>query len=413
MASLRVAYAKDIHGKYQAYWPSWMPTRPISVGDCGTLERGIFFEPKRPASKFGVSREALKTRRVKQQSMLDFVSKRGVKVELQVDGANTVIPGIPTGRAGGRITFSRANATVMAAVGTREREIVDKYLLEQELAELVKRGVFPPDYVVVTDVIAAKSARVFISTGKGQSVTVHATATATTGPFELASLGGVGTAAMSTEALMAFAGLEGMTPLFKLMGFSVGGKIRHWRRTHLSRSRHVPRIIVEPLRVQPTVGRTIMVKPIDGQGLAVAPIDQQAFVVEAGTFGSLRVDPVMVDREALGAIAPRIGVGRRSEALLGGQEGVLLGALNQKPEVGETAVLRPFEGSTVLIQPIDDDPFLVKLARGQAVSFQPAALEFPNIPELAAGVESLDQEALSLEYVDFDAELAAAGDAAG
>jgi hypothetical protein len=170
VTSLRVAYAKDIHGKYQAYWPSWMPTRPISIGDCGTLQRGIFFEPQRPARKFGVSPEALKTKPVKRRSMLDFVSKRGVKVELQAEGANKVIHGIPTGRAGGRITFSRANATVLAAVGTREREIIDKYLLQRELAERVKEGVFPPDWVVVTDVIFAKSARVFISTAKEQSV---------------------------------------------------------------------------------------------------------------------------------------------------------------------------------------------------------------------------------------------------
>lgn len=88
MTSLRVAYAKDIHGKYQDLL-AVLDADPSDIDRrLRRLQRGIFFEPQRPARKFGVSPEALKTKPVKRRSMLDFVSKRGVKVELQAEVAN-------------------------------------------------------------------------------------------------------------------------------------------------------------------------------------------------------------------------------------------------------------------------------------------------------------------------------------
>jgi hypothetical protein len=50
-----------------------------------------------------------------------------------------------------RITFSRANATFLAAVGVSERRFADQHQLELELKQRVEEGRFPPEYVVISD----------------------------------------------------------------------------------------------------------------------------------------------------------------------------------------------------------------------------------------------------------------------
>jgi hypothetical protein len=409
MGSIAVAYAKDLHGRYLTYWPNWMPTRDVKLGDCGTLDRGVLFEPQRPARKFGVSSEALKARRVDRESLLEFTSKRSVRFELQAEAASVVpIHGIPPGHVGGHITFARANQTALMAVRVREREIEDKLLLGQELKELAERGVFPPEYVVVTGVVIARSGRVFVSTDRSQSVTLRAEAGIGPGPIQLASLGGAFTADVGSGGLMSFDGTSGMTPLLKLMGFSAGGKLRHWQRTHISRSRHVPRIIVEPLGKAATIGQALTVRPVDGQRLAIAPVGHRPFVTAAAGFDVLRVAPVLTDSESLSSVAPRESLGPRPDMVLGGQEGIFFGAVDDAPQLGVTLEFRPFDGSSVVIEPVDAAPFLAKIAGGETLSFDPAVLDFSSSAQLPSGLASLGDDDLVLEEVDFDAELASA-----
>jgi len=411
MSSPAVAFSTEVHKKFATYWPAWLPTTAVTVGDCGVLTRGIFFEPRRLAASFGVSKAALKTKRVTRDAALDFASEKGVGVQLQAHGQN-VIPGIPAGRAGGQITFSRANASFLAAIGVRERAVADKYMLEQELRGLVQQGTLPPEYVVVTDVVTASSGRVFISSAPGQSVTLHAAAHANAGPLQVASLGGQLSLASSTGTMMAFDGTQGMTPLFKLMGFSVGGWIRRARRRLLSQNRHLPRIVVKSIDAKPQVGTEIMVRPIEGQQIAIAPVGRKPFVVEPTELKPFMVEPTLVDRGTLGAILPeRPPAGDPQAAHRRLPEGVLLGSIEADPAVGGEVVVQLFEDSALVIEPVDGDPFLVKLAERQSLEFEPTVLDFPETLELVTHRTPTIEDPFTFGYVDFDAELAGAYDA--
>jgi hypothetical protein len=159
VSSLARTYVTEVHDEYR-YWPSWTPIRRYSIGDCGTLEDGVFFTKKRSASVFGVSDKALEEEPVQRDPRLRFTSKGGVNVKAQASGGNEGIPGIPQGEVGAQITFTRENATVVAALGVSERRLVDQHRLEEELSTLVRRGTFPPDYVVITDLVVAEAAKV-------------------------------------------------------------------------------------------------------------------------------------------------------------------------------------------------------------------------------------------------------------
>lgn len=171
MPSQALTYVTEVHGQYK-YWPTWLPTTRLSIGDIGILEEGVFFKKKRPASKFGVSKAALKQERLFRDSGLRFTSNGGVQLKTQGHGKNAKIPTLPQGEVGAEITFTRANATVLAATGVYERRLADQYLLEQELKKLVECGTIQPEYVVVTDLISASSARILISTEANQSITL-------------------------------------------------------------------------------------------------------------------------------------------------------------------------------------------------------------------------------------------------
>ncbi len=402
-----VKYAIEVHKKYRTYWPTWIPNEPVAIGDCGELHRGIFFKRLGHVSEYGVSKAALKTRPAKRGNDLYFRSKGRVRVQLQADGRNA-IPGlgIPPGNVGGRIKFTRANAAFLAAVGVKVRALRSEHKLRAELTAKVEGHAFPADYVVVTDLLDAESGRVFISSAGGESVMLHGRAAVGAAPLQLASLGGRLDMATDSEAMMSFDGTQGMTPLFKIMGFSVGSTLRHLRRTVFSRGRDVPRIRVKSISAAPRVGRQITVSPLAPQRLVFAQAGQRPLAVELAEFKAFAVEPTLIDTPTLEAIFPEPLTGGVSEAL--GGEGVPVSTTEVDLAADEDVVVRALRDSPFVIEPLDGDPFLVKMPEGEELAFEPARLDFLETslpgPELA----ELDEDPLSFGYVDFDAELAAA-----
>ncbi len=402
-----VKYAIEVHKKYRTYWPTWIPSERVAIGDFGELHRGIFFKRLGHVSECGISKAALKTNPAKGRDDLYFRSKGRVRVRLQADGANA-IPGlgIPPGRVGGRIKFTRANAAFLAAVGVKVRALRSEHKLRAELTAKVESREFPADYVVVTDLLDAESGRVFISSARGESVMLHAKAAVGAAPLQLASLGGRLDMAADSEAMMSFDGTQGMTPLFKIMGFSVGSALRHLRRTVFSRGRDVPRIRVESIGAAPRVGRQITVSPLASQRLVFAQAGKRPFAVELAEFKPFAVEPTLIDTPTLGAIFPEQLLGGVSE-VFGGQ-GVLVGTLEGEPAADEEVLVRTLRDSPFVIEPLDGDPFLVKMPEGQELAFESARLDFLETSPLGTELAELDEDPLSFGYVDFDAELAAA-----
>lgn len=406
MSGLARTYVTEVHHEYR-YWPAWMPLTRISIGDCGPLEDDIFFKRRRSVTAFGVSPSALRDEQSERDPALRFTSQKAVDISAQAAGESANIPGIPPAEVGAQITFTRANATVLAALGVSERRLADQYSLEQELRRLVEQGIFPPEYVVVTDVVAAESARVLISTSAGQSVTLRAGVSAPVGAFDLASLGGQLSVAMQSTVGHEYDGTKGATPIFRLMGFNVGSRIRRFKRWIFRQGASVPRIVVGSIDATPVVGGTMTVQPIGAEPLAIAALGREPFVVEPRSWQPFAVEPILVDTGAVDALFERPGIGAAAEGVLGSHQGIALGSLEAETPGSGSLVVRLFEDSPILIQPVDDDPFLVKPVRGAPLSLEPADLGPLGVPEVVSRWAVEDDEPLRFDYVDFDAELAA------
>lgn len=409
MADLALKYVTELFNEYR-YWPIWLPGRRLRVGDCGRLEDGVFFDFKRHASAYGVSKEALKTKPATRDPVLHFVSSDGVDVETQAKGQNAGITSLPAGTAGARIKFTRAHSTFLAAVEVSELTLVDKQALEDELVELVKKGDFPAEYVVITDVVRAGAARVIISTNAGQEVTLQAEASLAAASFSLASLGAKLSVQLNSSAGAEYGGGKGMTPLFKPMGFEMGGRIRRFLR-RFSRGRRLTRIVVKSLRSAPTVGNAVTVEPIAADALAVAPLDRDPFVIQPMASKPFTVEPLLVDTRALEAIAPVVGNSLAGAGALGSDVrsvvgSILVGSIEGEPTAAETLVVHPLD--PIVIQPVDEDPFLVRLPENEALIFD--SVEFEDFrPPFGVGTEAAAaSDPLHFDYLDFEAELAAA-----
>jgi hypothetical protein len=329
-------------------------------------------------------------------------SSKAIRVKKQLRAGNILLPGIPEGEAGAQVTFLRENATFLAAVEVSERRVADKYKLEQELTVLVQAGDFPPDYVVITDLVTARSARIFISSKRGDSVTVSGELDA---PLGLAGIGAKLTIVVDNTVELTFEGTRGVTPLYRPMGFMIGGKIRRLKRRLLSRGpkRRVPRIVIKSLDAKPAIGKPITVRPVEGDEVAICPVERPPFAMESAALKPFTVEPIMLDAGVIGAVIPGLEAPHLAPAEH--WAGLLLGAVEGDPEAGEL-IVHTAEDVPVLVQPVDDDPFLVKVVAGEGLAFGPAKPKALELPEDLSGRELGYEDSLQFGYVDFDAELA-------
>jgi hypothetical protein len=402
MSSLERTYIKELRKEY-GLWPIWTPLKRLRIGDCGTLERGVFFKRKGHISEYGVAKDALRTARASRDPLLRFMTRRGVKLATQANGKNSSIPNIPQGEAGARVTFARGKATFLEAVGVSERELRSERLLEDELRALVELGIFPPHYVVITDIVRATSARVFVSTSAGQSFTVRAGTGAAVAGVEIANIAVQAEASFTSDVGVQYDGTKGATPLYRPMGFNIGGAIRRALRSPLTFRDRVPRIVVESIKGKPAVGASLTVRPVEAQEFAVAPVDSAPFVVEPTALKPFVVEPILVDIGVLGDFAPRtadvVGEVRR--------RGVLLGSVDGVAAIGESLAITPFRESPIIIQPIDGEPLLVKTGAGEVLAMEAATVGRLDTRDPAitasAWAPAID-EPLAFGYVDFDAE---------
>jgi hypothetical protein len=402
MSAQARTYVKELHDEYE-YWPIWTPMKRLKIGDYGTLTNGVFFDKKGHVTKYGVSKQALKTERAQRSDRLRFMTNDAVSFSAQARGENLGIPGIPQGVAGARLDFSREHASFVEATGVAEIQLVDKGLLEEELADLVKSGKFHAYYVVIADLMSASSARVFISTGSGQSITAVAGGGAGATAVGTVSFAVKGSISLQGNVGTEFDGTHGATPLYKPLGFSVGGWMRRSVRRVISRDQ-VARIAVKAIETQPTVGSRLMVHPVRDQEIAIAPVDEEPLVVEAAALEPFEVDPVMVDADVLRNLVPRF-----THDPIGSLPSSVIGSVDSEPTAGAPLIVQPFEYSTVLIQPTDEAPFLGRVVQGQQITLQPrpfASFEPHILPDPLSDIDP--DEPLKLDYVDFDAEFSGA-----
>lgn len=159
MTSLAERYVREMHSSLD-YWATWAPGVEIKLGDCGRINDDWSFQPERNVKAFGID---FGVDAAPATAPWNHTSDKSMSVNFQFQAGAQVIPQIPQGTAGIQIKFSRKNAIVFAAVGGRNSRIADIYELKRRVLDLARKGEFPDDFVVVTELVMAESATVLLS----------------------------------------------------------------------------------------------------------------------------------------------------------------------------------------------------------------------------------------------------------
>jgi hypothetical protein len=213
MASIAEQYGREIHGQL-GYWPAWLPGMWVKLGDCGTID-DFQFNRRTSLRSLGVEFE-VEDRGT--PGNLVHQSVRGVTIQFQAQGESKGIPGLAAGEAGVSIDFTRENTVVFAVRATRATAIAD---LDRLAVDLKAKGrVFPPRYVVVTEVVAAGTATVLVARTSAGGFTLRAGADVPiAGIADLASAEARFAVIRNQNLATQIVAEEDLTPLFKAFGF--------------------------------------------------------------------------------------------------------------------------------------------------------------------------------------------------
>ncbi|MGH3788626.1 MAG: hypothetical protein ACRDRG_19235 [Pseudonocardiaceae bacterium] len=158
MSDLAKRYIRELYDSLR-YWGTWAPGVEVDLGDCGPIDNWVF-RPERNVRDFGIEFDPDPAPAT---SPWSHTSDGAVSVEFQGTAETQRIPNVPRGAAGIRLKFSRKNAIVFAAVDGRHSRVVDIFDLKRQIVGKAQGGEFPEYYVVVTEVVTARSATVLLS----------------------------------------------------------------------------------------------------------------------------------------------------------------------------------------------------------------------------------------------------------
>jgi hypothetical protein len=219
MAAPNRQYTDEIFEKF-GYWATWKPNETIKLGDCGPVSNRVFSPEASLTKDFGIDFD---TTTLGDPADLQYGSSDVVDYRIQLAGGNVVIPGIPQGKAGIEVNFSRENGIVFVLRSGRDRRIANIHSLRETLLARTTEASFPREYAVVTNLMHADAATILISSSAGARFAASAEADLSAGLVELANVM-AGLTRVAAQGLQTeFFAQAGLTPLFKLAGFKKGG----------------------------------------------------------------------------------------------------------------------------------------------------------------------------------------------
>ena len=173
VVSIAGQYMNEMHEEFH-YYATWEPGTPLSIGDVGVLNHNEF------------NREAnLDDLNIKYQVLRDpssnplrYVSKGNTSIMTKIAGEANIpgVKGLKVADAGVVINFKKEKGVAFEALGVTHQTIKNIIALKQDIINAYKEKKWQKEWVVITDLISAKSATVLISKAADASVELHAKA---------------------------------------------------------------------------------------------------------------------------------------------------------------------------------------------------------------------------------------------
>jgi hypothetical protein len=206
-------YAKEIHDQF-GYFPTWLPTAAIKLGEVGTISNGIF-ERIGTLMDFDISH----TEQVDPQTGdLEYASKDAVSVEFKATGQAPA--GAAAGAVGGSIaiSFSRSDAVLFQASRCKTSTLANLRQVADQVLSRYRSGEWPREQVVVTEIVSCAAATVLISSGANGQMTLAVKGGLGANKAKLADVDGTFEVKSSSAIGLRILAQKDATPLFKASG---------------------------------------------------------------------------------------------------------------------------------------------------------------------------------------------------
>lgn len=217
-------YLRAVNDKF-GFLATWLPNQKITLGDIGTLEKGVF---RRHDSLAALGYE------IEEDSSgvaVDFDHSSASSIAFSAGGrADAGAPGLAgVEAASARIDFSESGGFVLRAAGCVEHSLASRAALERAIFDARANGIWRDDWVVVDGLYVADGLTIVVCSSSSGSVTLSAKAGAGVGPFDIARADlGVSVSAWTGDITKVVAA-GGLTPMFSATrlrtGFFVGDRI--------------------------------------------------------------------------------------------------------------------------------------------------------------------------------------------
>jgi len=217
MANAMKTYLKHMHNKFN-YRATWQPSRPVKIGTYGKIIRGVFSEYgtiKELERKTGISITLTKK---DSSDVLEYTSEGSVNITTKLEGkASDASDLLNIEEAGFVVEFSEEDSIVFKVQGVGSEEISNKEQLEKAIIELYNKGQWDKEFVIISEVLSAKSATILISDSSNAKIEIKANGEIGAEKLDIAD------AALNFQVLQAqgigvkLIATAGITPLFKLL----------------------------------------------------------------------------------------------------------------------------------------------------------------------------------------------------
>lgn len=214
MSSAQEQYTNEMKKRF-GYYATWNPGLPLSLGDFGVLEGNIF----RKISNLTEINLNFEIEEDPNESDLEHNSHGNISIKTKVAGSASIPnSSLSINDAGLIIEFGKENSTLFKATHTVSPTIKDVLKIGATIIKLFKAGKWDKNWVVITELVVAKTSTIIISNSSNGLIELKANANVDAVSFDLAD-------AAFNFSVSSSRGLEtkiisgsGLTPLFRIMG---------------------------------------------------------------------------------------------------------------------------------------------------------------------------------------------------
>lgn len=153
-------YTAVMHRSLRKFYATWLPSEVIKVGDIGYLEHDRFVKR---GNLMHLGAPPVRSTQQTADSIIRFQSSEGLVLDTKADGPGAEL----------HMSFNSESAVFFSAAGC-VHHVVDALDLEPAILDMVRMGLWAPDYVVVHHVVTASTATIVFGGSREAHVRLRA-----------------------------------------------------------------------------------------------------------------------------------------------------------------------------------------------------------------------------------------------